>query len=379
MHVRSQRHAAQPIVRFCRFARQQGLSGGVQKTLGALRAMACLGMASREDLKSGLRSVLCSSKDEWDRFEEVFEAFWSGDGTWPRVVKEPPRQEKCSKDSDARDQRRVSLMAGVPASDASQGAGAEEVSGASVRSRLRKADFSTLRQDDLAVLERISQRLTEQMGRRISRRRQLAHVPEIVDLRRTIRGSISRGGDPIDLRYRHRRVRPPSLVILLDISGSMSPYSVFLVRFVYALQKHFPRVDAFLFSTELVEITDVLRARRLSDALRALSHLALGWSGGTKIGGCLQDFDRFYRRRLRSADTFFMILSDGWDTGDPEALAAALGAIKRRVKKVIWLNPLLGLADYQPITAGMSAALLHIDVFAPAHNLESLLQLEKHL
>jgi uncharacterized protein with von Willebrand factor type A (vWA) domain len=159
----------------------------------------------------------------------------------------------------------------------------------------------------------------------------------------------------------------------------MSPYSLFLIRFVYALQRHFPRVDAFLFSTELVKITYVLRARRLSDALRALSHLTVGWSGGTKIGGCLQHFYQVHSRRLRSGDTFFMVLSDGWDTGEPATLAAALVAIGRRVRKVIWLNPLLGLADYQPITAGMSAALPHIDVFAPAHNLESLLQLESHL
>jgi uncharacterized protein with von Willebrand factor type A (vWA) domain len=117
----------------------------------------------------------------------------------------------------------------------------------------------------------------------------------------------------------------------------------------------------------------------LQEALRALSQQPAGWSGGTNIGGSLREFNQLHRRKLRSRDTLFVILSDGWDTGEPRVLAAELGAVKRRVRRLIWLNPLLGLKDYQPITSGMSAALPHIDVFAPAHNLESLLALEKHL
>ncbi len=166
---------------------------------------------------------------------------------------------------------------------------------------------------------------------------------------------------------------------LLDISGSMSPYSLFLVKFLYALQKHFQRADTFLFSTNLVEITSLLRAQCLPQALQALSQQPAGWSGGTNIGGSLREFNQHCRRKLWTGDTVFVILSDGWDTGEPGALAAELGDVKRSVRKLIWLNPLLGLKDYQPITSGMSAALPHIDVFAPAHNLESLLALEKHL
>jgi hypothetical protein len=183
----------------------------------------------------------------------------------------------------------------------------------------------------------------------------------------------------MNLRYRERKPRPHRLVTLLDISGSMSPYCIFLMKFLYALQKHFRHVDTFLFSTTLVEITPLLRSQRLQDALHALSQLPAGWSGGTKIGGSLREFNQLHRRKLRSKDTLFLILSDGWDTGEPDVLSSELGAIKRCVRRLIWLNPLLGLEDYQPITSGMNAALSHIDVFAPAHNLESLLALEKHL
>jgi len=183
----------------------------------------------------------------------------------------------------------------------------------------------------------------------------------------------------MSLRYRERKPRPHQLVTLLDISGSMSSYSLFLLKFLYVLQKHFRHVDTFLFSTRLVEITGLLRTQHLPTALQALSQQPAGWSGGTSIGGSLREFNEFHRRKLRSSDTLFVILSDGWDTGEAGVLAAELGAVKRRVRRLIWLNPLLGLKDYQPITCGMSAALPHIDVFAPAHNLESLLELEKHL
>jgi uncharacterized protein with von Willebrand factor type A (vWA) domain len=217
------------------------------------------------------------------------------------------------------------------------------------------------------------------MSRRLQRRRRIGTSRGQVDLRRTIRRSISRGGEPMNLRYRVRKLRPHRLVTLLDISGSMSPYSSFLVKFLYALQKHFQRADTFLFSTNLVEITSLFRAQRLQEALQALSQQPAGWSGGTNIGASLREFNQFHGRKLRSSDTSFLILSDGWDTGEPSALAAELGAVKRRVRRLIWLNPLLGLKNYQPITGGMSAALPYIDVFAPAHNLESLLALERHL
>ena len=365
------------IVEFCRFAREKGLSAGVQGTLGALESAAVLGVGG-QDLKFGLRSVLCSSKDDWDLFEECFQMFWRGS----EPVRLLHRKMRPKKEGPSGVGRRdsTSLMSTGSSDDvSSEKDGTLAVTGASARERLAKADVSTLPQNDMAMLEQIALRLFKQMSRRLQRRRRIGTSRGQVDLRKTIRRSISRGGEPMNLRYREKKLRPHRLVTLLDISGSMSPYSLFLVKFLYALQKHFQRADTFLFSTNLVEITSLLRAQRLPQALQALSQQPAGWSGGTNIGGSLREFNQHYRRNLRSSDTVFVILSDGWDTGEPGALAAELGNVKRSVRKLIWLNPLLGLKDYQPITSGMSAALPHIDVFAPAHNLESLLALEKHL
>jgi uncharacterized protein with von Willebrand factor type A (vWA) domain len=159
----------------------------------------------------------------------------------------------------------------------------------------------------------------------------------------------------------------------------MNLYSIFLLKFAHAIQRHFKRADTYIFSTMLHDVTDALRTRKVADALGSLSKIVMGWSGGTKIGESLRDFNRLHAKKSMSRDTFAIILSDGWDTGEPDMLATELRALRRRAKRIVWLNPLLGLHDYQPITRCMAAALPHVDVFAPGHSLESLLELERHL
>ena len=367
---------AQTITEFCRFTREAGISSGVKENLDALRAAGAVGIADQQQLKFALRAVLCSKKADWEIFDEIFDAFWSDTASEQRPVIRGKRKHVREKKSQ---QENAELAALVENSSAPADEEGKAVMGATVHERLKKADFSEVKHADLAELERISLRLLQQMSLRLSRRIRNIATQGRLDLRRTIRRSISRGGEPIDLSFRKRKLQQLKLVIALDVSGSMNPYSIFFVRFAYALQKYFKRVETFLFSTQLTEITSTLRARQLRDALGSLAEHAAGWSGGTKIGESLGSLASLHGRRLFSRDTVFMVLSDGWDTGDPALLAEQLGGIKRRVRKLIWLNPLLGMADYQPITRGMSAALPYIDVFAPAHNLESLLELEGHL
>lgn len=365
------------IVDFCRFARMNRLSAGVSQTLGALEAIKAVGIENRQILKIALRAVLCSSKADWDLFEDLFEAFWNSS---TREQDLPQRREKSRTFTrEIRHQKHTHAM--LPAwstGQASEDSAGKAVLGATPHERLAQADFSNVADEDQAELERIALRLLRRMSLRLSRRLKSDQFGDKLDLRRIIRLNVSRGGDPVSLAFRRRKLQQRRLVLLLDVSGSMNAYSIFLVRYAYVLAKYFKRVDAFLFSTRLTEITPALRTRNLQDALRVLSQEAAGWSGGTKIGESLQQFNMRHNRLL-SRNTMFILLSDGWDTGEPQVLADELGAIKRRVRKVIWLNPLLGLEGYQPLTRGMSAALPHIDVFAPAHNLQSLLELERHL
>ena len=374
MTVAATKGIERAIIEFCRFARESGLPTGVKESLDALRAAGAVGIANREYFKDALRAVLCSSKADWELFEEVFVAFWESSGAEPRLAGSRIRSSATSELQTSPEQ----ALLGQSNAGEKEGEG-KAVLGASAQERLKKADFSELSNTDAGELERIALRLLEQMSLRLSRRTRKMAERGRVDLRRTIRRSIGRGGDPIDLSFRKRKLQQLKLVIVLDVSGSMNPYSVFLVRFAYALQKYFKRVDTFLFSTQLTEITAALRARQLREAMEALAQQAAGWSGGTKIGESLGELSMRHGRRLFSRDSVFIVLSDGWETGDPAMLAEELSAIQRRVRKVLWLNPLLGMEGYQPITRGMSAALPFVDVFAPAHNLESLLELEGHL
>jgi uncharacterized protein with von Willebrand factor type A (vWA) domain len=376
MKSHASRGVEQIVVEFCRFARENGISVGVKESLDVVRAATAVGIADKERLKFALRAVLCSSKADWDLFDEIFAAFWSR--SQARANLERGKRNKKAREQESQQENAELALMGQSSSATVEGEG-KAVMGATVHERLKKADFSEVENTDLAELERISLRLLQQMSLRLSRRIKKIASHGRIDLRRTIRRSIGRGGDAIDLSFRSRKLQQLKLVILLDVSGSMNPYSIFFVRFTYALQRYFKRVDTFLFSTQLTEITSALRARQLRDAMESLAEQAAGWSGGTKIGDSLRELNLLHGRRLFSGDTVFMVLSDGWDTGDPAMLAEELSAIRRRVRKLIWLNPLLGMADYQPITRGMSAALPYIDVFAPAHNLESLLELEGHL
>ncbi|MGA7416124.1 MAG: VWA domain-containing protein [Bryobacteraceae bacterium] len=365
---------SEKIVQFSRFVRDHGFTAGITETVGSVEAARIVGVGDQAILKMALRAELCSSKDEWDRFDDLFDAFWKI-GPVRVLTDNVPKRPQQPKNKNA---FLVMSSAGTGSFER-LGDDRKTASGAARQERLRRVDFSQVSHGDQAELERMAERFFKQASFRLSRTLKVDQSGDRVDLRRSIRHCIATGGDPFKLRFKARQPKRPTLVILLDVSGSMSLYSFFLLRFAHALQKHFRKAATLIFSTSLLDITAALRSQRLSDAMVALSRKDAGWSGGTRIGESLREFNLHYGKRLLSRDTLLMILSDGWDTGEPAALASELRAIQRRVNKIIWLNPLLGLPDYQPVTRGMAAALPYIDVFAPAHSLESLLRLEKTL
>ncbi len=369
--------SAASIIEFCRFARDNGLSIGVQQTLDAFEVAKIVRVANRDELAFALRAVLASSKEEWDRFNELFKVFWSALQCTSEPASEGGREARFRTHRPQASSR--ALLAQSASDDSSAEREGKDVSGASAQRRLQTVDLSDVQRDDLAALEHISARLFRKMSLRLSRRRHAQTLADRVDVRHTIRRSIPRGGDPIDLAFQGKKPRKHRLVIFLDVSGSMNSYSLFFVRFAYALQKYFRNVHTFLFSTNVVEITDLLWNRDLPEVLRGLSGRAAGWAGGTKIGESLKEFNLRHSGKLLSRNTVFIILSDGWDTGERATLAAELRKIRSRVQKLIWLNPLLGLEEYAPVTRGMSAALPYVTVFAAAHSLQSLLALERYL
>jgi len=250
--------------------------------------------------------------------------------------------------------------------------------GMSDQEALIEKDFSTFGAEQLEEIAKIAARIARRLASRPSRRRKPTKKGHWVDLRRTFRRSLKTGGDPVELSFQERKRRKTKLVTICDVSGSMDLYSRFLLQFLYALQNGFARVETFAFSTSLSRITDHLKGHPYALALGRLSGDVRDWSGGTRIGLSFATFNAEWAK-LVDKRTIVIILSDGWDTGEPEQLAEELLKLKKRAGRLIWLNPLLGSPTYQPLTRGMQAALPHVDVFASAHNLESLKALERHL
>jgi uncharacterized protein len=377
--VEAPEFSTKTLVKFCNFARANGLNAGMSETIDALRAVTLLAGTDQAAIKFALRSILCSSPEDWSLFDELFIGFRSArDGNWPTRPNNPVRPAFSSANPGEKQPFRKFIRSDAGALQEGE-QDPKAFSGASAVERFRKVDFSELSQSDLADFERLSLRLLRSVSYRTARRLRAQKHRESIDFRRTFRQSICRGGELIDVRYKGPAKERAKLVILLDVSDSMNPYSYFLLKFAYALGRHAKEIRSFIFSTLLVEVTRILRTRRIIDALRTLSTMTTGWAGGTRIGGSLKEFNKRYATALTGRRTICVMLSDGWDTGEPGLLAAELKKIRRRVSKVIWLNPLLGLKDYQPATRGIRAALPYIDLFAPAHNLESLLALEGHL
>lgn len=217
------------------------------------------------------------------------------------------------------------------------------------------------------------------MKYRLARREKARRRGRRLDVRKVIHNSVRFGGTPLRLAYRKRWPKPLRLVVLLDASGSMSLYSEFFVRFLRGVINNFREAEAFVFHTRLVHISEALRERDSEKAIERMALMASGWDGGTKIGESLASFNDNHAERVINTRTAVIIVSDGYDTGHAALLAEQMARLKRRARRVIWFNPMIGWRDYAPVAAGMAAAMPYIDLFAPAHNLESLAALEPYL
>ena len=373
------------LVEFVRHARDKGFRVGVAEEVDAQRVLAICGVREATRFRWGLRALLCADERDWSRFDELFDPFWHRSNVSSRVQANPgaPLAAGQQPRSGAGGS---GLRAGSQADAAGSGCGdsteasPEGVSeGASSAESLATIDFRFLcDESQQATVERLAVRLASRMRRRLTRRQRAQRQGQRLHLRATVRQSLRYGGLPLTPIFRSRRRRPPRLLLIVDVSRSMSLYSQVFLRFAQGLLGAFRDAAAFAYHTRLVPITDALRQPDAARVRTSLKLISQGWSGGTRIGDCLQRFNDEYGRLL-SSRSIVIVVSDGLDTGEPDALARELQRTNRRCRRIIWLNPLLGRSGYQPRTRSMLAALPHIDLFAPAHNLESLAALEPAL
>jgi uncharacterized protein len=373
---------------FARTLRDNGFKVGLAESRDAVAVLASSAAARPSSLKPALRALFCATRSDWERFDEIFDAWWRGQGMrHTRTLAGAPAESHSALRRLAEAQA-LQTPAGAPdhaerrdgrdGDEAADGRGRRE--GATRAENLAAADMRYIVDpDDVAQAHALAARLARTMRARLVRREQARRRGRRLDLRRTIHRNVSHGGTPVELVWRRRKIKPLRLVMLLDASGSMNLYTAFFVRFLHGAVDAFREAEAFVFHTRLAHVSASLRDRDVRRAVDKLALMAQGIGGGTRIGESLATFNRWHARRVINSRTAVMIVSDGYDTGEPERLGAEMRRLRRRCRRIIWLNPLIGWRDYSPQARGMQAALPYIDLFAPAHNLESLAALEPYL
>jgi uncharacterized protein len=362
------------LVRLARALRAEGVGVVLRDELDAAAALGLVDLADREEVGRALRVALKVRPEAFAAFDRLFDAFWTGE----EAAAPPPRR--------AHEALRVPATPALRWDPAARRLG--EAPSASAEGRqpgyspealLRRKRFDEpCTPAELVAMERVLARLARRLARQRSRRLVPTQGRGIADLRRSLRRALATEGELIRLAHRTRDRAEPRLVFLCDTSGSMDRHTRFLLAFAVALRRAARRAEVFAFNTELVRVTPWLSRGRLDVVLERLARAVPDWSGGTRIGECLQAFLETYAGRL-TAKTVVVILSDGLDRGEPAALAGALRRIRRRVRKIVWLNPLLADPRYEPTARGMQAALPFLDHFSPAHDLASLERLLPHL
>lgn len=360
------------IVAFCRFLREKGFVLGPREEADALAAMAITPVRDPERFRLTLRAVLPRSLKQQKLFDEMYPVYWRNlDRAVDSKVKDLA-EEKDKASNKPKKQQAPSLqqikdwLYGKPNEEEA------ELASYSPGEVLTYKDFSSFTEEDLEEVKKLIILVAKKLAAQFNRRFRTVPSSQNFDLRKTMRQNMRRGGEIVEMFFKQRKKRKVELVLLCDVSKSMDLYSRFLVQFIYAFQTVYKRIDTFVFSTSLHRISDQMQERTFYKALNKLSETVPGWSGGTQIGASLAEFVEDYGHKSLHKQSVVLIMSDGWDTGEPDVLAEAMKTIHKKAARVIWLNPLAGNPNYESTALGMSVAMPYIDVFASAHNIDSL-------
>jgi uncharacterized protein len=358
------------ITLFARLLRDAGLTTGPERVRDACEALLAIDLARPDEVRFALRAVFVTRREEGAVFDAAFDLFFSRPGGEGNAGSIPGRGRPL-----ALDPKRA--LAWMNALDMSAPGVAREVEGPpassagySAEELLRQRDFRDMSWEELASVRRLLRQAPWRVAERRTRRLR-ADRRGSVELRRTMRSAARQGGDAPQLARASSRTKRRPIVILCDVSGSMDRYSRHLLVFAHAIGRR-ERVETFAFSTHLTRITHLLRHGDIDSALDHVAGQVHDIGGGTRIADALHTFARVHARRVLGHGAVVLIISDGWDRGDPEQLAREMARLRRSCHRLIWLNPLLGSLAYQPETRGMAAALPHCDDFLSAHSVEAL-------
>ena len=369
------------LVLFGEVLRGLGLDVGSGNMLDLVRAIEFAPMGRKQGFKQAARCILVHRKQDLPLFDEAFDIFWRKPSTGqttmdlrsmgeqrrfrkPQVGPPPPGRDGepvMGNEDDGNEIDRVDLTRTY-----------------SVREVLRRKDFSQFTTQEMQDAKYMMAQLSWELGRRRTRRLTTGPGADL-DLRATLRRNMQSGGELLNLSRRRPKDRLRPLVLICDISGSMESYTRMLLHFIHSIARDVERVEAFLFATRLTRITRHLSHKGVDQAVTDVSKSVPDWAGGTRIGEAIKTFNYRWLRRVIKGGPVVLVISDGWDRGEPEMLSQEMSRLQRSCHRLIWLNPLLGSESYQPLTRGMQAALPHVDDFLPVHNFNSLESLGRHL
>lgn len=371
------------LVLFGRLLRRLGIDVNPSRMIDLVHALDYINIANRSDFYHTSRTLLVHQKDQLPLFDRAFDLFWRkhSDSFFEvdlfggfKKEREPELEliqqavEEAIQDQSQEDQPEESLQELV-----------EIVQTYSDREQLHEKDFGSLTEEEINQVRQFMSEMVWQLGHRRTRRFHPGHSVRL-DLRRLVRRNLRYGGEFLELPTQKQKTKPRPLIVIADVSGSMQNYTRLLLYFLYSIMESLSqRVEAFVFSTRLSRITNELHDREIDRALEQVAQSVPDWSGGTRIGEALKRFNFLWARRVLGNGAIVILISDGWDRGDPELLSREMARLQRSCYRLIWLNPLLGSPRYEPLTRGMQAALPYVDDFLPVHNLASLDDLAHHL
>ena len=373
------------LILFGRLLRGLGLDVHPGRMIDLIQALQFISIEDKADFYFSTRSLLVQRQEDIPLFDRAFEAFW-------REPAAGRTSQELKARSGQRSNRGSRLTPPLRAPDDNSLGRNGKQSGASQeppiveatftysdREVLRRKDFAALSGEELQAIQALISELAWQLGMRRTRRLEAGPGANL-DLRRILRGNLKYGGEVLFLASRRPKLKPRPLVMIADISGSMERYSRLLLHFIFSLSQGLQqKVESFVFSTRLTRITHQLRKRDVDQALDDVARLVPDWSGGTRIGQALKSFNFDWARRVLGQGAIVLLISDGWDRGDAELLQDEISRLQRSCYRLIWLNPLLGSDQYEPLTKGMQTALPFVDDFLPVHNLASLEDLARRL
>ncbi len=365
------------IVGFSRALHSAGVEVNAGNLIDLCDSFRYISMHNPRDFYAAARATLVSRYDDLETFDAVFKAFWA------RPILP---DDMTLTDTDAAGDPDLDVQADVnevvdtaDLQEEAEGEGESEEVGYSPDEALMAKDLAAMSDREIEQARKVIHEIVNIIANRRSRRRVPENRGAELDFRRTWRRNALYGSDGVELMMKRRRIKKTKLMLLCDVSGSMDCYSRFLIRFIYALKREIRDVEVGVFSTRMTAISRLLKTKGIEESLVEVAETVHDWAGGTDIGGCLREFNDQFARDMLHSRTVMIIVSDGWDRGDPDLMRQEMARLRKRVHKLLWLNPLLGTPGYQPLCLGMKTALPYLDYFLPAHNLESLIQLARTL